>query len=80
LTLSLQQKIERTKYEVRSFEKQILENKFYYKKMATRYNSQVQKINTIAMKNCLQHSELKVTPSFDFGFTELLVQKYRQME
>lgn len=48
--------------------------------MRTLYNSQVQKINAIAMKDCLLHNKLNGTPSFDFGFENIQVQKYRQKD
>ena len=48
--------------------------------MRTRYNSQVQEIKTKAMIDCLQHNKLTVSPSFDFGFENIQVQKCRQME
>lgn len=48
--------------------------------MRTLYNSQSQKINAIAMKDCLQHINLNGTLSFDFGFDNIQVQKNRQLE
>ncbi len=32
------------------------------------------------MKDCLQHDRLTVYPSFDFGFENVQVQKYRHKE
>lgn len=48
--------------------------------MRTRYNLQSQNINTLTMKDCLQHDRLTVYPSFDFGFENVQVQKYRHKE
>jgi hypothetical protein len=48
--------------------------------MRTRYNKQEQNIKTLTMKDCLQHNRLTVNPSFDFGFENVQVQKYRQVE
>ncbi len=48
--------------------------------MRTRYNSQEQNIKTLTMIDCLQHNKLTVSPSFDFGFENVQVHKYKQME
>lgn len=48
--------------------------------MITRYNSQSQNIKTLTMENCLQDNRLTMNPSIDFGFENVQVQKYWQME
>lgn len=48
--------------------------------MRTRYNSQEQNIKTLTMKDCLQHNGLTVNPSFDFGFENVQVHKYKHKE
>lgn len=50
------------------------------KKMRSQYNSQVEEIKKIAMKDCLQHINLNGTLSFDFGFDNIQVQINRQMD
>lgn len=48
--------------------------------MKSRYNSQIQKIKALVMKDCLQHYKLAVNPSFDFGFENVQVHKYKHKE
>ena len=48
--------------------------------MRARYNSLVQEINTKAMIDCLHNNRLTVKPSFDFGFQDVWVHKYTQVE
>lgn len=48
--------------------------------MRSQYNSQVEEIKKIAMKDCLQHINLNGTLSFDFGFDNIQVQINRQMD
>ena len=47
--------------------------------MRTRYSLH-SNINKTTMINCSQDNRLAVQPSFDFGFKNILVHNYRQME
>ena len=48
--------------------------------MRTRYNLQEQNIKTLTMIDCLHNNRLTVKPSFDFGFQDVWVHKYKQVE